>query len=504
MTIVPVDTDYTDRDLASLETRLFALLESVFPEWTDRSRADFGNLLVGLFSKVGDMLAYYQDNQAREAFLVSVTQRKNVLALAKWLGFEASGAVAASTTESFTLAAIPAADVTFPAGTRVLTDSVTEPVAFQLLAALTIPAGTNPPTASATVEHSESESDSFVSDGRPNQEFALGATPYLDGSATLTYDGGPWTEVNNFLGSTATDRHFVITVDQNDRAKIRCGNGINGRLLVAGSFTVDYKTGGGLAGNVEAGALKRVEGAFTDIAGTPVTVTVTNPAAVDTGADRQAIEAIKALAPESLRTLTRTVAREDFEINAKQVAGVARALMMTANEDTGIGENEGYLYVIPTGGGLPSAALKTAVHTMITVTKPCMTGFLVSEIDPVYLTVNVVARVWLANGYTAATVRAAIQAALAAWFTLTNTDGTVNTNVDFGFNLKDEKGDPANEIAWSTLFDVVKDTAGVRKVGYADTDFTLNGLHRDLAIATNQFPILGTVSLINGATGIEL
>jgi hypothetical protein len=504
MTVIAVDTDYTDRDLASLEERLFALIESVFPEWTDRSRADFGNILVSLMAKVGDKLAYYQDNQAREAFPVSATQRKNVLALAKWLGFEASGAEAASTTETFTLGAVPAADVTFPAGTRVLTDSITNPVAFQLLAALTIPAGTAPPTASATVENSESESDSLVSDGTPNQEFTLGSTPYLDGSAALTYDGGAWTEVDNFLSSTATDRHFVVVVDQNDQAKLRFGNGVVGRVLVAGSFTVDYKTGGGVSGNVETGALRRIEGSFTDDAGNPVTVTVTNVVAIDNGADRQAIAVIQALAPESLRTLTRTVSREDFEINAKQVTGVTRALMMTSNEDPGIDENEGYLYIVPTGGGTPSAALKTAVHVMVTVTKPCMTGFLVSEIDPVYLTVNIVARVWLANGHTAATVRTAIQAALTAWFAMTNSDGTVNANVDFGFNMKNEDGDPANEIAWSTLFDVVRDVAGVRKVGYADTDFTLNDLHRDLSIATNQFPILGTVTLLNGATGAAL
>jgi hypothetical protein len=51
------------------------------------------------------------------------------------------------------------------------------------------------------------------------------------------------------------------------------------------------------------------------------------------GADRQTVASAKLLAPESLRTVTRTVTREDFEINARRVSGVARALMLTSNED---------------------------------------------------------------------------------------------------------------------------------------------------------------------------
>ena len=43
-----------------------ALVESVFPEWTDHEVAGFGNLLVEMFAFVGDVLGYYIDNQGRE------------------------------------------------------------------------------------------------------------------------------------------------------------------------------------------------------------------------------------------------------------------------------------------------------------------------------------------------------------------------------------------------------------------------------------------------------
>ena len=48
MALLPLNLDYTDKDFASLRTRLFALIASVFPDWTDREVSNFGNILVEL------------------------------------------------------------------------------------------------------------------------------------------------------------------------------------------------------------------------------------------------------------------------------------------------------------------------------------------------------------------------------------------------------------------------------------------------------------------------
>jgi hypothetical protein len=314
---------YTDKDFDSLRLRLQNLVRSVFPDWTDFNVTSFGNLLVELYAFVGDVLTFYQDNQARESRIATATQRKNLLALTKLLGFRPAGARAATADALFTLAAVPAAPVTIPRGTRVRTASVTEPVVFQLLDDVTIPAGASPPAATGTVEHSEAQEELFASTGLPNQEVALPAAPFLDGSAIVSAGNGAYTEVANFLGSTATDRHVAVIVDQNDRATLRFGNGTSG-VLPSGTITVRYKTGGGAKGNVNAGTLTKLDGSFTDDKGAPVSVSVTNPQPASGGADRQTIAQIKALAPESIRVLNRTVSREDFEINARRLPEVAR------------------------------------------------------------------------------------------------------------------------------------------------------------------------------------
>ncbi len=490
-------TDYTDKDFDSLRLRLQSLVRSVFPTWTDFNVANFGNILLELYAFVLDVVVVYQDNQARESRLLTATQRKNLIALTKLLGFRPAGARAATVEEVFTLAAVPAADVVLAQGTEVRTAAITDPVVFQLLGDVVIAAGVSPPVATGTLEHSAPEDELFASTGLPNQEVILPATPYLDSSAQVSAGNGGYAEVANFLGSTAADRHFLVLVDQADRATIRFGNGING-AVPSGTISVKYKTGGGAVGNVNAGTLVKLDGNFTDAHGNPVSISATNPQAASGGTDRQTIAQIQALAPESIRVLSRTVSREDYEINARRLPEVARALMLTSNEDPGIAENTGILFVIPRGGGVPSPALKEAVKQQVTVVFPNTLTFQVAVQDPVYLPIDVQATVFLRQGANTSGVRAAITNALTDFFAVSLPDGTPNPAVDFGWNVKDADGQPAGEVAFSDVFDVVDGVAGVRKIGDGPADFLLNGARADVVIGTREFPVLGRVTLLNG------
>jgi uncharacterized phage protein gp47/JayE len=203
-------------------------------------------------------------------------------------------------------------------------------------------------------------------------------------------------------------------------------------------------------------------------------------------------------APASLRALTRTVAREDFEINAMRVPGVGRVFMATSNEDAAVAENSGNLYVVPTTGGTPSAGLLAAVTTMLTDTYPHTVTFTLRVLPPTYRTVNITGRVYLRPNQVPSAVRAALEAALEDHFAPVLADGTANPTVDFGWNYKDAEGLPAGEVAWSDVFNAIRDVAGVRKV---DADLLLNGAGDDVALNPSEFPALGTVTLLNGDTG---
>jgi hypothetical protein len=499
--ILGENLDYTDRDFDALRARLFALVLSVFPTWTSQQVANFGNLLVELYAFVGDVLGKYQDNQARESRWTQATQRKNLIALAKLIGYEPATATASQVTVALSIPAAAAGDVTIPAGTVVRTRETTDPVIFRLLADAVIEAGQTAVT--ATAENSEPEDDVSASSGLPTQELILSQVPYLDGSASITAGNGAYAEVDNFLNSDSTDRHFTVGVDQNDRATVRFGDGVAG-AIPTGTITASYKTGGGADGQVEAGTVTVAEGVFTDEFGAVVQLSTTNPSASTPATDRETVEQIRVNAPLSIRAVNRTVSREDYEINALRIPQVARALMLTSNEDVGIGENQGTLYVVPVGGGSPTQDLKDDVLEQVTVTFPNTLTFLVTVSDPVFKAVDVTATIHIRKGFSGAAVKSAIVSALQTFFSPTLSDGTANPDIGFGLAFVEEEGDPVGLLPLSDVFNVVRDVAGVRKVGDTTADFNLNGAHSDVELQLREFPTLGTVVVIDAATGTPL
>lgn len=510
MTILAKDLDYTTLDRQALEQRIFRLIDSAFPEWSERSRINFGNVLVGATAMVGDVLAFLMDSHAAESRWSTARLRASLLSLVKLIAYRPASAKAATVDVVIALPAPAVAAVTIPAGTKVLTDEVTNPIAYQLLADAVFAIGETSKTVSA--ENSESHEELFSSTGLAGQSFVLGRTGPLDGSFELAAADGSYVERDDLLDSTATDRHFVSGIDARDRGVIRTGDGVNGSVP-QGTVTIRYKTGGGAAGRVEANRLRRFESAtFLDASGNPVRPTVNNPLAASGGADREGNAAIKRNAPRSLRVQGRAVSREDYEIVAEGLPGVARALHLTGNQNAAIGENQGQLFIVPEGGGAPSQALLDEVAAQFepdTGPYPKTNTYVLLVTGAPYLAIDITATVYLAEGYTGAEGRAKarvnVLASLGDFFALSTTtdEGEVvdNPRVNFGFYFKAADGSAANQLAWSDVLNAVRDAAGIRKIDPGVAGFLLNGVRDDVALEAQQFPVLGTLTLIDGQSG---
>lgn len=494
--------DYTGRDQQAIKARLLSLLASVFPAWTNTQSRNMANVLRDGYAWVGALNDYYMSRKARGAFVPTATERRDMIALGKGRNYKLFGAQAATCDLTVTLLNGPlAGDVTFSLADTVQTQDVVNPVVGEIQATVIMTAGNT--TATLSWRHAQSKSQSYTSTVNANQEVFLSDGPYLENSASITTGLGAWTEVDSLALSGPTDRHFEVLVDQNDRATVRFGDGVKG-AKPTGTFTIYYEIGGGADGNVDADTITKFGRTYVDSLGNPAILTVTNPLALSDGLPRETVNAARQQIPLSTTAPRTTVIRSDFEVHALRVPSVARALMLSSDEDLTIPEEEGRLYIVPAGGGIASAALIEAVETMITVTYPMLTnyGALVSTAD--YLTIDVGATIWLAANAVATTVRAAILTALVAYFSPLSADLSANTLVDFGYNYRDVNDNPAGEIALSNIFNIVRDTAGVRKVGPGLDDFTLNGAHSDVPISNWKFPKLGIVTIINGATGAAL
>ncbi len=508
MAILPTSVDYSDKDFDALRARAFDLIQSVFPDWTDDAVANFGNLLVESHCFTGDVLHFYQDQQARETRLAWVQLRRNMIALAKLINYTMTPATAAAADVRIRLA--NAADLTgmvTPAGvTRVVlrTEALTAPVRGEIdlsIGSIYFDLGLGETEKVFPWRHAITAAVYTVAaSGRADQEVVLPLGPFLDdgGEEVWTTAQGAFTRVASFWGLGPSDLVYRVAVDQNDKGSIIFGDGRNG-ARPAGMINARYQTGGGLAGNVEAGALCRSEATWRDAVGREAQLEITNVLRAEGGYPREEVNAARVNAPASTRVLTRTVCREDYEINAKRVPGVGRALMLTSDDQPGIPENHGRLYVLPLTGGTAPSMMLEAVRVMVTDTYPRTITFQLEVLAAVFLAVNVQATVFLRPNTTPSVVAAAIRANLADYFSPMLASGEPNPNVDFGYYYRDADDLPAGEIPWSDLFDVVKDTTGVRKV--EGGTFLLNGARDDVGLGLHLFPALGTVTLINGDTG---
>ena len=108
---------YINKDYESIRQELLAKIPQLTDRWTDFNHSDLGVVLLDLFCGVGDMLAYYLDAQAAEAFLPTARQRQNVINLCKLIGYRLDSPVASTTTLRFRLSAPLGKDLTIPAGT---------------------------------------------------------------------------------------------------------------------------------------------------------------------------------------------------------------------------------------------------------------------------------------------------------------------------------------------------------------------------------------------------
>lgn len=510
MTILPSNRDYTDKDFEAIRARTFSLIQSVFPKWSNLAVSNFGNILVESFGWILDVLTFYQDQHAREGRWGLAVLRRSMINLAKLINYQIPGAAAATADVVVTILNPDVLTGTIVAVTGVpvvvKTEDAVDPIRGELISPLPFQITVTAGSKTFVWEHLLTQPRHTVaSTGLADQKIPLPFVPFLDDDSEVvqTASQGVFTRVDTFYNSGPTDTHYRIAVDQGDRAEVIFGDGTNG-VFPVGNINIDYRTGGGAFGNVEQETLKKLEGNFVDSVGTAAYLSASNAVAAEGGLPREEVEATRINAPESIRVLTRTVAREDYEINAEKVAGIGRSLMLTSNEDVVIDENTGNLYIVPSTGGIPSQGLLDAAEYNCTVEYPNTITFQLF-IKPVsYLTINVQAVVFLVDGAVPSTVKTAVTTNLEDFFVPMLASGAKNPNVDFGWNYKDVEGNPAGEIAFSDVHNVVRDTAGVRKVGSGLADFTLNGVHSDAAIPNWQFPKLGTIMLINGDTGTAI
>jgi hypothetical protein len=326
--------DYTSRDYASLRDDMTALIaEYTNGKWTNRDPSDFGMTILELFAYMGDILNYYIDRSANEAFIGTASQRDSILQLARLLGYRPTENVASTVTLTFYNST--GSTIVVPAGTQVSTSAISNAansyVIFETNSAVTVPAKVGSVNGSIQVKATQGTTVTSevigTSNGQVNQIYKLAKTPVINNSASVVIGNINYTQVPYIVDYSGNDAVFSIYTNAEETSYVLFGDGVSGRVPANGALIyATYRVGGGVVGNVSPGTIKTIltNGApgltvLNTYYGDP-----TDDGTATGGTDYETTDSIRINAPLSLRTLNRAVSLADYAALAK-ASGVAKA-----------------------------------------------------------------------------------------------------------------------------------------------------------------------------------
>jgi len=197
------------------------------------------------------------------------------------------------------------------------------------------------------------------STGLANQEFELTRDYFINESESVYVDGELWTRVDNFLSSGPTERHYTVELGANDRATIKFGDGVTGKIPALGvnNIVVDpYRYNAEVDGNVGANTVT------IDKTGLSFVSKLWNPRGAAgwkeaDGANETTLERAKIEGPASLRTRAVAIGPNDVEALAVGFTDTAGANPFSRARvfEEAFGPKTLEVTVVAAGGGQASA-----------------------------------------------------------------------------------------------------------------------------------------------------
>lgn len=331
---------YDLREYEDFKKDMIERLKKAIPEYSDFSDSDFGMVLIDLVAHGLDVLSYYNEKVANEAYLETAEERESIVKIAKMLGYTLEEATPSQVYEVFEITP-KSKDFTIPKGYEVRTvpNEIEDAIVFETVEDLVIPAG-------ATGLEKDSE-DNYLykvlmkqgytvnneilgtSNDSPNQSFMLNYSPVIKDSIVVSIDDGlgsvEWTRVDSFINSKSNSKHYIVELDEERKATIKFGNGISGMIpnSLEDGMRVTYRVGGGKIGNVGTNTITYMPSKLADIK------RAFNPEEpFILGKDSEDIETARVNIPYSLSSKWGLVTLKDYEALALSTEGVIRAIAL--------------------------------------------------------------------------------------------------------------------------------------------------------------------------------
>lgn len=304
-TIVPEDDQLINVTFEQMVDKAHALADTYFPEWTDRSKADFGEFLVELFCLFSEKDFWYINAFANEGFLQKATLYRSIYAHALRLGYFPITLRAA---KGWVNVVFDAGDAyTYSAGELRFTiggESYSNCETFILEETLV------PFTKQVRIAHGNYSTFQTTFNGKSVIIDSTGVDPTM---VEQTVANVYWNWVESFAQSDENSTHFITVPDEESRIEVCYGKNGFGKLPNYGeTISTKYLVGGGTIGN-QANISQAVTIASNLGSDIRIASSATLVGDIYGGTDIENMEYIRNNAPVQFRTLGRIINSTDCE-----------------------------------------------------------------------------------------------------------------------------------------------------------------------------------------------
>lgn len=241
--IIPDESLLTSVTMQQMLTEAHTLADSLFPEWTDRSKSDFGEFLVELFSLFSEKDFWYINAFANESILRKMRSYSNAFSKASSLGYYPKLCKGSSAQFNVTFAAGEA--ITYGRGELVINvGSLT----FSNDAEFTLATSASPISQTLTLQEGKQVSEDITYNG--HNIFIKKEKVDID-SIKVIINNIEYTQVRNFGNSLASSTHFLVLPEEDGSCAIYFGSGGYGvQPAIGTTIYVEYRTCDGSEGNI--------------------------------------------------------------------------------------------------------------------------------------------------------------------------------------------------------------------------------------------------------------
>ena len=322
--------NYSNRDFASIKAALLKNIETNFPTtFNDFYEDSSGVMFTEAFANVADLLSFYLDIAASNAFIKTANIRQSVSRLGETVGFRLHSVTPSLVALTGTLPAVQAGTVTLNEGQAVTVQKNGYSYTYTTVEDMHIPEGNIIGSANAVEGFFVTET--FSLEGEPDQEITLGTKGASFDYATVTVNGEVWTESQFFIQEDETSKIYSLRLNENGYLVVTFGDGDLGMIPPQfGTVVIKYLIPSGVTGSISQGSIN-VD--VTPDSHPSILMNLTNNTHSSGASDGMTIEKAKIAIPGHTRAVGRLFSKPDYIDNVGTYPGVDRIAVYTL-EDT--------------------------------------------------------------------------------------------------------------------------------------------------------------------------